>query len=399
MVVLSGTVVLTLVFARTTLSDIATGLQIPAPDISGELNILRLAALIFAVITALATVVLDRGFFAILALSVSGLAVALLMILEPAPDVALVQIVVDILSVIILVLALVRLPRPQRVKAWQTTFRQGNKGSLAVEILIAAGSGLIVMLITLHALVTRGRPSIVTPFYEANAKALTGAKDIVGAIVVDFRASDTLIEIAVFSLAGLGIYTLLRYASRQAGDAVPATLPVVGRWMRTQGISGSPVSPFIRAITTALLPIVMVLAATHIMYGHDQPGDGFTAGVIVSLVVGLWYVVFGYAETRHRLSWLKPGLFISSGLLLALAVGSAGAVVNGALFSPVDFGEMIGLPLPKGFHISTSFLFEVAVFLSVLGSASLMINTLGHPGETGVDDAAHIEQKPGVEVS
>jgi len=393
MTVLFGVVILTLYFARSTLSDIVSGLNIPTPDVTGELYLLRLFALIFAVLTALATVVLRRGFSAILALSVSGLAVALLMILEPTPDVALVQIVVDILSVIILVLALIRLPRPQRIQAWQTTFRQGGKGSLAVELVIAVSSGLIVTLITLHALVTRNRTSIVSPFYEENAKALTGAKDIVGAIVVDFRAFDTLIEIAVFSLAGVGIYTLLRYASRQAGDTMPTALPVVGRWMRTLGI-GTPPSSFIRTITALMLPIALVLAATHMMYGHDQPGDGFTAGVIVSLVVGLWYVIFGYEETRQRLFWLRPGILISSGLLLAILVGAAGGLINGYLFSPVDFGEWVGLPLPKGFHISTSFLFEVAVFLSVLGSASLMINTLGHPGETGVDNIPHISAVP-----
>ena len=170
---------------------------------------------------------------------------------------------------------------------------------------------------------------------------------------------------------------------------MPRALPVVGRWMNTLGI-GTPPSSFIRTITALMLPISMVIAATHMMYGHDQPGDGFTAGVIVSLVVGLWYVIFGYEETRQRLSWLRPGILIPSGLLLALFTGAVGGIINGALFSPVDLGEMVGLALPKGFHISTAFLFEVAVFLSVLGSASLMINTLGHPGETGVNDIPQI---------
>jgi len=40
---------------------------------------------------------------------------------------------------------------------------------------------------------------------------------------------------------------------------------------------------------------------------------------------------------------------------------------------------LIGLPLPKGFHISTSFLFEVSICLSVLGSGAHMLATLGRP--------------------
>jgi len=47
----------------------------------------------------------------------------------------------------------------------------------------------------------------------------------------------------------------------------------------------------------------------------------------------------------------------------------------------VDFGERLGLILPQGFHISTSFFLEVAICLSVLGSVAYMLNSLGHPGE------------------
>ena len=81
---------------------------------------------------------------------------------------------------------------------------------------------------------------LVTPFYEANAKTLTGARDIVGAIVVDFRALDTLVEIAVFALAGLGITMLLRQAARRdddEGSPVEATPESEPRMMSTLGIS------------------------------------------------------------------------------------------------------------------------------------------------------------------
>ena len=117
---------------------------------------------------------------------------------------------------VILVLALTRLPRIQRHRARQLTYQQ-SRPSLVRDILIGVGSGMVVGFLTLLALVSQPRASVVTPYYEANAKTLTGAKDIVGAIVVDFRAFDTLIEIAVFAMAGLGVYTLLRYASKTVG--------------------------------------------------------------------------------------------------------------------------------------------------------------------------------------
>lgn len=355
-------------------------LTLPALDFTGELALLRVLAVFIVVGSAVATIFLRRDFVAVIALSAAGLGIALLMVLEPAPDVALVQVVVDILSTVILVLAITRLPRIQRYRANALTFAQ-SRGSLARDALLAAGTGLAVAFLTLVALLTRPRASVATPYYEANAKVLTGAKDIVGAVVVDFRAFDTLLEITVFAIAGLGVYTLLRYASRTAGDQVAKAPPALARVLPTTGIGGQPTSPFVHALAYAVLPLAMVIAVIHMMYGHDQPGDGFTAGVIISLAVAFWYVVFGYEATKQRLSWLKPTPLIGVGLLLALGVGAAAALMTGNLLAPVDFGKLLGLPLPAGFNLSTSFLFEVSICLAVLGSASLMLDTLGHPGE------------------
>jgi multicomponent K+:H+ antiporter subunit A len=118
------------------------------------------------------------------------------------------------------------------------------------------------------------------------------------------------------------------------------------------------------------------------MYGHDNPGDGFTAGVIISLAVGLWYVVFGYEDTRRRLPWLRPYRFIASGILLALLVGTFTRWATGSFFGNYDIDTIIHLPLPRGFHISSSFLIELAICLSVLGSASYILDRLGHPDHT-----------------
>ncbi len=151
-------------------------------------------------------------------------------------------------------------------------------------------------------------------------------------------------------------------------------------------------SSFIRTSTFVMLPLAMVLAATHMMYGHDQPGDGFTAGVIVSLSVGLWYVVFGYQEARQRLNWLKPSMLIGTGILLAIVTGTVASLINGHFLSNVDFGELIGLPLPRGFHISTSFLFEVSICLSVLGSVAHMLNALGQPDYKDAESTLRLQE-------
>ncbi len=380
-VMLLSMVGLVLLFgASVPLAGTLDNLTWPTMDVDGELAVLRVFSLLFIVGAALATVLLKRDFSAILAMGVSGLGIVALLVLEPAPDVALVQVVVDILAMVILVLALARLPRPQRRKAQEFTFKQSRAG-LLWDGFVALSVGAVVTAVTLIALTSRPRESVVTPFYEASAKPLAGAKDIVGAIIVDFRALDTLIEIAVFAMAGVGIYTLLRYATRKYGDTGDqvAELPVPARRLRTFGVGGSKTSNFIHALAYFSLPLALIIAVTHMMYGHDQPGDGFTAGVIISLAIGFWYVVFGYYETRRRLSWLRGTPLISAGLLLVIISGLSAAFINGSFLSPVNFGEILGLPLPSGFYLSTAFLFEVAIALTVVGSVTLMLNTLGHP--------------------
>jgi len=142
-----------------------------------------------------------------------------------------------------------------------------------------------------------------------------------------------------------------------------------------------------------ILPLTLVLAIAHILYGHDQPGDGFTAGVIIGLGVATWYVAFGYEETKRRLTWLQPGSFIGAGLLLAIGSATAAALVNGTFFSPVDFGKLLGISfLPRGVYFSTATLFELAICLTVTGSAVLMLDTLGHPKDADQETIRQMEE-------
>ncbi|HSH04220.1 MAG TPA: hydrogen gas-evolving membrane-bound hydrogenase subunit E [Anaerolineae bacterium] len=347
-----------------------------------EFDLIRLVSLVTIVAAAVTTIVLKRDFGAILALGAVGLSVAVYMAVEPAPDVALVQIVVDLLATVILVLALDRLPREQR-RAAQTLQSQISW----LRAGIATGGGLLVAGMSYMALSTRPRVSLVTPYYEQSAKALTGASDIVGAVIVDFRALDTLIEITVFSLAGIGVFTLFRWAARKHGDHEAAVAnrmePSLAALMQFS-IGERPVSAYLQAVVTMVLPVALVIGGIHMLYGHEQPGDGFTAGVIISLAIGLWYVVFGFRETRRRLWWLRPHGFISLGVLLVIVTGLISMGVEGYFLASVDFGKMIGLPLPEGMKFSSGFLFEVAIASAVVGGVSLILDTLGRPAALAV---------------
>lgn len=352
--------------------------------------LLRLVLLALTTGAALASVLLRRDLFAILALAASGLSIAGLMLLEPAPDIALVQVVVEVLTAVVLVLVLTRLPASQRARAAEFTFRQSRFGLLR-DALLALGTSAVVFVLVFNALSTRPRTSQLTPFFEQNAKPLTSANDIVGAIIIDFRGLDTLIEIAVFSAAGMAIYVLLRYASRKAGDREDEPAPRYAL-QRLCGVGGMCLSPMLRVLARFMLPLTMVLGVSHILLGHDQPGDGFTAGVIIALGVASWYVVYGYAETKRRLTWLNASVLIGVGLGIAVINGLIATWVNGAFLSPVDFGRWLGISafLPKGVYLSTATLYELAICLTVLGSAVLMLDTLGRPRDADTETEAQL---------
>ncbi|NJM42233.1 MAG: hypothetical protein HC853_16575, partial [Anaerolineae bacterium] len=209
------------------------------------------------------------------------------------------------------------------------------------------------------ALASRPRESLVTPYYEQNSKPLTGAADIVGAIVVDFRGFDTMIEISVFSMAGLAVYTLLQFAATKHRDdgmrrekneeKSISSSPDLLISSSILGITGSTLSPFVRALARIVLPLALVVGATHIIYGHNQPGDGFTAGVIVSLAIGFTYLVYGREEALRRMPWVKPPVFIGAGILTVMVGSVAPALLGASFFAPYDFGATLGLPLPDGF--------------------------------------------------
>lgn len=377
------------------LSDVIL-LQFNLENFSDGVMFLRLITLVFILGTAFASVILERDLPAIIAVGASGLSVSVLMMLEPAPDIALVHVVVDILMTIILVLLLTRLPRQQRERAAEFTFLQ-SRPSLIRDGVIAMGSAFVVTAIVFAMLISRPRESVVTPFYEQFAEPLTNARDIVGAIILDFRGLDTLFEITIFGVAALGVYTLLHYASREAGD-VERIVIEPGKRPKTMGIGGLHASPFVRVLAYVILPLSLMIGFIHMAYGHDQPGDGFTAGVIISLAVGLWYVVFGYHDTKTQLPWLKSVELISLGILLIIITGLISTALTGVVLAPVDFGEMLGINFPNDFHFNTGLLFEVAIALTVLGGATLVIDTLGRPKDIDPESLRKVEEISKMEI-
>ncbi|TAA67868.1 Na+/H+ antiporter subunit A [Planococcus salinarum] len=138
---------------------------------------------------------------AIIALGAVGYSVALFFVIFRAPDLALTQLVIETISVALFLLAFYHLPQISR-KEERMRFRLGNA-------VIAIGVGVTMTLVALTAHAGKALPSI-SEFYKETVYTEAAGGNIVNVILVDYRGFDTLFEIAVLGIAGIGIITLIK---------------------------------------------------------------------------------------------------------------------------------------------------------------------------------------------
>jgi multisubunit Na+/H+ antiporter MnhB subunit len=136
------------------------------------------------------------------------------------------------------------------------------------------------------------------------------------------------------------------------------------------------VSVILQVVCPRLLGPAVMVAAAIIVKGYGDVGDGFSAGVVVALAVGLWYVTLGAERAERSLPVLRHAPAVAvGGLLFALAIG----------FFPVILGEPPLTHYPRaGDHVveigtlelTTAMAFDVGVFLLVAGALVELIHQL-----------------------
>jgi multicomponent Na+:H+ antiporter subunit A len=133
---------------------------------------------------------------------VVGLSISLLFFLFGAPDLAMTQFAVEVLTLILLALVLYRLPRFKPMS---------SKRTIGVDAVLSILAGLTMFAFVFLAASQRGGVlSAVARFYTENSWNLAHGRNIVNVILVDFRGLDTLGEITVIAIAGIGAYSLLK---------------------------------------------------------------------------------------------------------------------------------------------------------------------------------------------
>lgn len=133
---------------------------------------------------------------------VLGYGIAALFVIFRAPDLALTQIVVETVTTVLFLLCFYFLPK------WERGMDKSTPRVKSINLLISISVGAIFVMTALS--VQSGKLfNTISGFFE-KADELTGGKNIVNAILGDFRAFDTMLEVVVLFIAGIGVFTLTK---------------------------------------------------------------------------------------------------------------------------------------------------------------------------------------------
>lgn len=296
-------------------------------------------------------------FHALMLVGVIGLVVALAFIYFSAPDLALTQITVEVVTTVLFLLALNLLPKTTPSESG----RLRRLRDLGLATLSGAGVGFLAW-----AVMTRGYSTIADYFIE-HSKPDGGGTNVVNVILVDFRGFDTFGEISVLAIAGLAMYALLQGAL--SGPAAER----LRTWVPDRPRAGDPHPLMLVIVTRIMLPLALLLSVFILLRGHNAPGGGFIAGLLVAIALIMQYMASGHAWAARRMP-VDFHLLIGGGLLIAGGTG-IGAWFTGHAFLTSDFGYF-HLPLFGEFELATAMAFDIGVFLTVCGTVLLALASL-----------------------
>jgi multicomponent K+:H+ antiporter subunit A len=302
------------------------------------------------IIAAMGTVLLHRKrLTALLLLSVVGLVVSLTFVKFSAPDLAMTQLSVEVVTVVLLLLALYFLP----AESPEESSPERQTRDLAVAVAAGLGAGALTW-----AILTRPLESISSFFIE-NSVPGGGGTNVVNVILVDFRGFDTLGEITVLAIAAIGIFVLL--------EGLRLTAPEHDEHGRPWSWDAHPM--VMATFSRLLLPLALLVSIFVLLRGHNLPGGGFIAGLITAVALISQYLANGITWTNVRMGGALHPL-IAAGLLIATLTGLA-SWLFGYPFLTSTFTH-VHLPLIGEFELASAMLFDLGVYLVVV-SVTLMI--------------------------
>ncbi|WP_458094362.1 monovalent cation/H+ antiporter subunit A [Roseomonas sp. WA12] len=300
---------------------------------------------------------------ALVLLGGAGLATCLTFVWFSAPDLAMTQLLVEVVTTVLLLLGLRWLPK--RLEFTRASMALLPRLRRARDFVIALGAGAGLTALS-YATMTRPSPEGLSRDFLERAYTEGGGTNVVNVILVDFRGFDTLGEITVLGIVALTVFALLR-RFRPAPESV--SMPdqqdgEAGDWLLVPGV-----------IMRMMFPVICAVAIFLLLRGHDLPGGGFAAGLMMSIAILLQYMAGGTRWVDDHLR-VHPLRWMGAGLLLAVGTG-AGAMVAGrpfltSYFAYADLGWLGKLPM------ASAVLFDLGVFALVFGATVLMLIAIAH---------------------
>ncbi|MDO9401956.1 MAG: monovalent cation/H+ antiporter subunit A [Polaromonas sp.] len=299
-----------------------------------------------------------QRFQSVVVVGVVGLVAALSFIGFSAPDLALTQLTVEVVSTVLLLMGLALLPRHSPHES--STGRRTRDAALA----LCGGAGIAWLA---WVMLTRDHDSIAWYFLNQSAIA-GGGTNVVNVILVDFRGYDTFGEITVLGIAAIGVLALM--------DGMRTRRPATD----TQGLAWTFAAQplMLRVAARVVLPLALVVTLYIFMRGHNQPGGGFIAGLITAVALVLQYMAMGQSRAEALLRAEGGNRFvrwIGMGLGIAGLTG-VGAFVLGQPFLTSAHGHP-HVPLLGNIPLATAALFDLGVYITVVGATLLTLSTLG----------------------
>ena len=340
------------------------GPHLPGTRATLPIGPLPLVGFALLVVATLALVVMHRQrFVALVVISIIGLVIALGFIYFSAPDLAMTQLTVEVVTVILLLLALNYLPKETPVES--SAARRLRDGAIA----LVAGIGAAGLTWAITARDLAFAP--ISDYHLENAYTGGGGTNVVNVILVDFRGFDTMGEIIVLGIAALAIFALVEGvlhgpASRRLQNRKPDMPLAHDR------------HPLMMVVATRVaLPIALAVGIYIFLRGHDEPGGGFIAGLVVAIALLMQYMASGFAWSQERKRFDYHAL-ISVGVLIAVLTGVGSWFFAAPFLTSVN--EYVNLPGLTPIHLGSALPFDLGVFLTVVGSVMLALASLSRIG-------------------
>jgi multicomponent K+:H+ antiporter subunit A len=342
-------------------SGLGTGPRelLPASPLAIALWLL-LAATVFTIVLTH-----HKRFQSVVLVGVVGLITSLTFVSLSAPDLALTQLAVEVVSTVLLLMGLALLP--QRSPIESSKLRRLRDAALA----IAGGVGMTWLA---WIVLTRDFDSISWYFLEQSIP-MGGGTNVVNVILVDFRGYDTFGEITVLGIAAIGVLALM--------EGMRTRRSATDHEGRPWTFAAQPL--LLRVAAAVVLPVAMVFSIYIFMRGHGMPGGGFIAGLITAVALVLQFMSMGQAKAENLLRGQAGRRFVK---WIGAGLGIAGLTGVGAFFLGRPFltsaHGMPNVPVLGELPLASAALFDLGVYLVVVGSTLLTIAVLGSVSQNGV---------------